>query len=71
MTVATTVVLDGIGTQLFHAANPSGAPRLHSRDLFGVFGETRRSVSFFAKASEDTRYAFLRGVTVVASCAGG
>ena len=51
----------------------------------GVFGETRRaysavvadkatkagSMSSFAKASEDTRYAFLHGLTAVASCVGG
>jgi hypothetical protein len=32
-----------------------GAPRLYSRGPFGFFGETRRSMSSFAKASEDTR----------------
>ena len=37
----------------------SGAPRLYSRGPFGFFGETRRSRSSFAKASEDTRSAFL------------
>ena len=48
-----------------------GAPRLYSRGPFGVFGETRRSMSSFAKASEDTRCAFLHGFTAVASCVGG
>jgi hypothetical protein len=50
---------------------PSGAPRLYSRGPSGVFGETRRSMSSFAKASEDTRCAFLHGLTAVASCVGG
>jgi hypothetical protein len=48
-----------------------GAPRLYSRGPSGVFGETRRSMSSFAKASEDTRCAFLHGLTAVASCVGG
>jgi len=59
--------------------------RLNSRGPFCVFGGTRRaysavvadtatkagSVSSFAKASEDTRCAFLRSFTAVASCVGG
>jgi len=64
----------------FIAVNP--VPRLHSRGSSGFFGETRRSMSSFAKsptrqrfgdgaASEDTRCAFLHGFTAVASCEGG
>ena len=49
----------------------SGAPRPYSRGPFCVFGGTRRSVSSFAKASEDTRCAFLHSFTTVASCVGG
>ena len=51
--------------------NGGGAPRLYSRGLSDFFGETRQSMSSFAKASEDTRYAFLHGLTAVASCIGG
>ncbi len=40
-------------------SNMSGASRLYSRGPFCLFGGTRRSVSSFAKASEDTRCAFL------------
>jgi hypothetical protein len=67
-----------------HALAGSGAPRLYSRGPSGVFGGTRRaysaevasatkagSMSPFAKASEDTRCAFLHGLTAVASCVGG
>ncbi len=43
----------------------SGAPRLYSRGPTGFFGETRRSMSSFAKASEDTRYAFLQGFSLL------
>jgi len=63
----------------------SGAPRPYSGGPFCVFGGTRRaysaevankatkagSVSSFAKASEDTRCAFLHSFTTVASCVGG
>ena len=56
---------------LVSKAAASGAPRLYSRGPFCVFGGTRRSVSSFAKASEDTRCAFLHSFTAVASCIGG
>jgi len=49
----------------------SGVPRLYSRGPYGFFGETRRSMSAFAKALADTRCAFLHGFTAVASCVGG
>ena len=42
------------------------APRLDSRGPSGTFGETRRSMSSFAKASKNTRCAFLHGLTAVA-----
>jgi hypothetical protein len=64
--------------------NKSWSPRLYSYSLSGIFGETRRaysaevasatkagSMSSFAKASEDTRCAFLHGLAAVASCVGG
>jgi hypothetical protein len=47
------------------------SPTYYSRDTSVIFGETRRSKSSFAKASEDTRYAFLHGFAAVASCEGG
>ena len=53
------------------ARRASGASRLYSRGPSGFFGETRRSMSSFAKASEDTHCAFLHGFTAVASCVGG
>jgi hypothetical protein len=43
------------------------APRLYSLGPSGFFGEIRRSMSSFAKASEDTCCAFLHGFTTVAS----
>ena len=59
--------------------------RTGSRGPSNFFGATRRaysavvadkatkagSMSSFAKASEDTRCAFLHGLTAVASCVGG
>jgi len=58
-----------------------GAPRLSrravhlaqqdGRDTSTFFGETRRSVSSFAKATEDTHLAFIHGLTAVAFCEGG
>jgi hypothetical protein len=48
-----------------------GAPRLYSRGPSCFFGVTRRSMSSFAEASEDTRCAFLHGLIAVASCEGG
>ena len=59
------------GAQSTMQMSESGAPRLYSRGPSGIFGETRRSMSSFAKASEDTRCAFLHGLTAVASCVGG
>jgi len=35
------------------------------------FSVTRRSVSALAKASADTRFAFIHGLTPVAFCEGG
>jgi hypothetical protein len=39
----------------------SGVPRLDSHGSSCIFGDTRRSLSSFAKALEDTRCAFLHG----------
>ena len=60
-----------IGSNKGLARRLNGALRLYSHGPSVVFGETRRSMSSFAKASEDTRYAILHGITALASCVGG
>ena len=56
------------GEDSFVFLRPHGLP---SRNPSCVFAGTRRSVSSFTKASEDTHCAFLYSLTAVASCVGG